>query len=250
MSDEKRATARMFGRAARRYRDSDVHREGDDLATIGEWCREATRALDVATGAGHTASALADAGIGTVVAVDAAREMVATAVRTYDVPGVVADAERLPFAADSFSAVACRIAAHHFPDPDAFVEEAARVLEPGGTFAFEDNVAPEDDELASFLNGVERLRDPTHVALSPVSLWRERFERAGLRVEETRRAKITLEFDAWTERTEVTESDRAELERRFREASPAAKELFEVEFEGDSVSSFANPKALMRATRV
>lgn len=247
--DDKRRTATHFGGAAESYFESEVHRLGEDRKTLAAWCRDATRSLDVATGAGHTAGAIAEEGVPEVVAADAAPRMVATAVREYPVAGVVADAERLPFTDESFDAVACRIAAHHFPDPEAFVRDVARVLEPGGVFAFEDNVAPEDDELAAFLNGVERLRDPTHVELYPVSQWRAWFEAAGLSVEAVETAALTLEFDPWTERTGVSSDDRAELERRFREAPAAAKELFDVEFDGDLVVSFANPKGLIRARK-
>ncbi|MFC7203363.1 class I SAM-dependent methyltransferase [Haloferax namakaokahaiae] len=250
MTEEKRATASHFGQAADSYFESEVHRLGADRHTLASWCTDATRALDIATGAGHTAGAVAEAGVSNVVASDIAPEMVTTAVREYPVAGVVADAERLPFTADSFDAVTCRIAAHHFPDPEAFVAETARILEPGGVLAFEDNVAPEDDTLADFLNGVERLRDPTHVELYPVSQWREWFEDAGLEVEEVETAAITLQFEPWVERTNVAAEDIAELARRFREAPEGGHELFEVEFDGDSVVSFANPKALVRARKM
>ncbi|WP_396612416.1 class I SAM-dependent methyltransferase [Haloferax sp. S1W] len=271
MSDKKRETATHFGHAAESYFESEVHRRGEDRKTLAEWCQGATRALDVATGAGHTAGAIAEAGVPDVVASDASPEMVATAIREYPVSGIVADAERLPFSDAAFDAVACRVAAHHFPDPEAFVAEGARVLESGGVLAFEDNVAPEDAALADFLNGVERLRDPTHVELYTVSQWRDWFESVGLTIEAVETAKLTLEFDAWTERTGVSPDDRAELEHRFRDASDEAKDLFEVEFdEGsherqrvgsrrgsersertrrESVVSFANPKALIRARK-
>lgn len=255
MSDQrrhKRDTAASFGAAAEDYFESAVHRGSDDLRTLASWCADADadRALDVATGGGHTAGALAAAGVPTVVASDVSPEMVAVATREYDVAGVLADAERLPFSAASFDAATCRIAAHHFPDPEAFVTEVARVLEPGGTLAFEDNVAPDDGELATFLNGVERLRDPTHVELYTVEQWREWFEREGLAVETVESAAITLDFDAWAERTGVSEADRIELVRRFRDAPEDAHERFAVAFDEDgSVESFANPKALIRARK-
>ena len=73
--------------------------------------------LDVATGGGHVARRLREAGA-QVVTVDAAPGME---------PDVIAPADHLPFADVSFDAVACRIAAHHFPDVLAAVREMARV---------------------------------------------------------------------------------------------------------------------------
>nr|WP_223301889.1 class I SAM-dependent methyltransferase [Haladaptatus sp. R4] len=138
--ERKRATTDSFGAVAASYLDSDVHREGADLELLASWCDGASTALDVACGAGHTAGALAEtADADTVVAADATPEMVETATDAFPVVGTVADAERLPFSDEAFDAVTCRIAAHHFPNPDAFVSEVARVLAPGGVVAFEDN---------------------------------------------------------------------------------------------------------------
>lgn len=173
-SNQKSATADSFGESADGYLDSNTHREGEDLELLASWCDDATRALDVATGVGHTAGALVDAGIPDVVASDASPSMVATSVDSFPgARGVVADAERLPFATDAFDAVTCRIAAHHFPDPEAFVGEVARILRPGGTFALEDNVTPEDEALDSFLDRLEELRDPTHVRSYRTSTWQQ-----------------------------------------------------------------------------
>jgi SAM-dependent methyltransferase len=51
-------------------------------------------------------------------------------------PVVQADAERLPFADESFDLVACDFGAMTFADPDVTVPEVTRVLRPGGWFAF------------------------------------------------------------------------------------------------------------------
>jgi len=250
VSNDKRETARQFGDAADAYFESAVHRDSPDLETLARWCTDAdaTRALDVATGAGHTAGALLAAGFDDVVASDAAPAMVETAVDAYGPTGVVADAERLPFCDAAFDAVTCRIAAHHFPDPASFVDEAVRVLEPGGVLAFEDNVAPADPALADWLNGVERLRDPSHVALHSIAQWTDWFEAAGLRVDETETASIILDFDDWVDRTNVPPDDLAELQRRFCDAPPGAQDRFDVAFDAaGTVVSWANPKALIRA---
>ncbi|WP_440771009.1 class I SAM-dependent methyltransferase [Natronorubrum sp. DTA28] len=250
-SDAKRAAASSFDVAAGDYFDSDVHSQGADLERLADWCRDADAVLDVATGAGHVAGAIAERDVSTVVAVDASRAMVATAEREFDgVAGAMADAERLPFAANSFDAVACRIAAHHFPDPEAFVADVARVLRPGGTFAFEDNVAPPDPALESFLDRVERLRDPTHVRSYRTEQWCEWLEEQGFVVEESHHLTKTLEFDSWVAAQSVDADRRAELESILLDASSAATEFFEIEAEDGSVRSFANCKALVRATRV
>jgi ubiquinone/menaquinone biosynthesis C-methylase UbiE len=248
--DRKRQTADSFGVAAEAYLDSDVHRKGDDLDTLASWCAGATRALDVATGAGHTAGAVAATGVPRTVAADASPDMVATTVAEFGgVEGVVADAERLPFSSDSFDAATCRIAAHHFPDPEAFVDEVARVVEPGGTFAFEDNVAPEDEALGEFINRVEGLRDTTHVESYATSQWHEWLTDAGFEVEETLHLKKTLEFDPWTAAQSLSEETYREVEDVLLNASAEASAFFEVDVVDGSVESFANLKTLIRATR-
>ena len=251
-SNQKSATARSFGDSADGYRVSEIHREGADLETLTTWCEGSARALDVATGAGHTAGALVTAGVPTVVASDASPSMVATARESFpDVRGVVTDAEQLPFAADSFDAVTCRIAAHHFPEPEAFVDEVARVLCPGGTFAFEDNVAPEDNALDTFVNELEAMRDPTHFRSHKTSTWHRWLADAGFDVEETDHLMKTLEYEPWVNRIgTLDESDREAVHRFLLDASDEAANFFDVEYDEDgAVVSFGSLKALIRGVR-
>ncbi len=206
--ERKRATTDSFGAITASYLDSDVHREGADLDLLASWCEGASTALDVACGAGHTAGALAETtdAADIVVAADATRGMVETATDAFPVTGTVADAERLPFSDETFDAVTCRIAAHHFPNPEAFVSEATRVLTPGGVVAFEDNVVPDDDELATFYNRFERLRDSTHGEAYSATQWRDWFDEAGLTVDELTTTRRSLDYESWAERTNPGES--------------------------------------------
>src|SRR6185437_1049700 len=100
---------------------SAVHASGPSLArlvalvpTQREWS-----ALDVATGAGHTALAFAPL-VARVVASDITDEMLAqaaklaTARRLTNVETAHAEAGELAFPEASFDLVTCRLAAHHF----------------------------------------------------------------------------------------------------------------------------------------
>src|SRR5262249_17482018 len=146
------------GAAADAYVASATHVGGDDLDQLVAWAEGGPEkiALDVATGAGHTALALAPH-YGRVVASDLTDRMLETAAAFLGAQGARnvefrrADAEDLPFADASFDLVSCRIAPHHFDDVAKFVGEAARVLRPGGIFLLEDSVAPPDPEAADFL---------------------------------------------------------------------------------------------------
>lgn len=246
-ADRKRENAASFGGAADAYRDSAVHRDGADLDTLAEWCSDATRALDVACGGGHVAGALVDAGVATVVATDLACEMVETATETFPLEGAVSDAERLPFDADSFDAATCRIAAHHFPDPATFVREVGRVLAPGGVFAFEDNVAPADEDLAAFFDRFETLRDPTHAEALSRTEWQGVFEDAGFEVEESLTMRRKLDYESWVERTDPEEENRERLADLVR--STEAERVYGVAVEDGDVRNFGNRKLLVRARR-
>lgn len=66
---------------------------------------------------------------------------------------VVGDCEKMPFADNSFDIVINSESCHHYPDPQAFFNEVARVLKPNGMFVLRDMTGPE--KLMWFVNHVE-----------------------------------------------------------------------------------------------
>ncbi|MFB1066140.1 class I SAM-dependent methyltransferase [Natrinema sp. H-ect4] len=251
-TDRKQDVAAAFGDATDGYRDGAVLKEGTDLDQLVDWCQDATYTLDVATGAGHVAGALAETGVSRVVAADLSPEMVRTATTEYPrIEGVAVDAERLPFAADRFDAVTCRFAAHHFPDPAAFLAEVERVLEPGGVFALEDLCVPNDPELAAYVNRIERLRDSGHVETYSRTRWLELFEETDLTVETDREASRRLEVDAWLDRMDVPADRRREIRLLLSDAPAALEEAFDFQDAGDGerLESYRTSILLLRARR-
>ena len=175
---------------AQLYRESEAHREGEDLDLVIEWSDRAQTALDVATGGGHVARRLREAGVN-VVTVDAAPGMQ---------PDVVSRGEDLPFADESFDVVACRVAAHHFDDVAKALSEMARVSRDRVIVVdnlFLDDAAEEAD----------RRRDPSHVRNLSEEEWRHVFAAAGLRVDEVRRMPKPIEVEPWLERAATPEAD-------------------------------------------
>ena len=244
----------QFSRAADMYAVSE-HRAGSDLDTLIEFAEPVGDdvVLDVATGAGHVALALAPL-VSSVVATDLATGMVDKARERGAEAGVgnlecrVADAERLPFDDEAFDLVTCRIAPHHFVDIDAAVREAARVLCPGGRYVVVDSMSPDDPDLAAFLDMVERRRDPTHVRSYRRDEWMHIIDRAGLHLERVASLRKGRSFEFWLERGGVDGEDADELREMFRGASDAAREYFEIQIDGDVIKSFTDDKIVIRAT--
>ena len=157
-------------------------------------------ALDVATGTGNTALALAPF-VRRVIGLDLTREMLAHASRltqersVSNAEWVLGDASRLPFADDSFELYTVRAAPHHFTDFDGFLSEALRVLKPGGAAALVDCAPP--TAAREVLHDVEVRRDPSHVRSLTVSEWTERLEQAGFVVEVATSRELDWDFEDW-----------------------------------------------------
>jgi ubiquinone/menaquinone biosynthesis C-methylase UbiE len=227
-----------FGAFAASYATSQPHANGNSLARLIELAEPEPSwiALDVATGAGHVALALATR-LAHVVASDLTPQMLEVARGLARERGIgnmaVAEmrAEALPFADATFDLVTCRIAPHHFHDVGRFVAESARVLRRGGVFAVVDNVSPDAsimDGSASALsaaadeyNAFEKFRDPSHVRCLTLTGWRNVMAEAGFNERHVELLAKPMILGPWADQQKVGEQVKSGLSSMLRDGSGA-----------------------------
>jgi ubiquinone/menaquinone biosynthesis C-methylase UbiE len=246
--DAHRRNREQYAAVAANYATSESHASGDDLAWFAARAASVApgRALDVACGGGFSTRALAAAGH-RVVATDLTPESVAAARATTDsarVAWAAGSAEQLPVRHGSMNVVGCRIAAHHFADPARFVDEVARVLVPGGLFLLVDTTVPEDEDVARWLDDVERRRDPSHGRSWPPSRWRAVLSGARLTVDETQQYRKRHPLEPWLARSGCTGDRAEEVRRTFAEAPDAMRKAYLID-----ADSYTDTKLCLRATK-
>ena len=145
------------------------------------------QALDVGTGAGTLALALAPL-VHEVVGVDVVPELLerARAEAPANVTFVEGDATKLPFESESFDLVCCRRTLHHIARPELVVAQLTRVTRSGGRVFVDDQIAPVDPLAALDLDRFERARDPSHTRTLPDIDFRHLFEANGLVLQQVR----------------------------------------------------------------
>jgi len=209
-----RASRTQFDRQAACYGSGHILRDVSDVGAALDAIETAklTPALDVATGAGHTAVYLAGRGI-EVTAADISEGMLAETGKLAKERGLRIEtrqhtAEQLPYEDGSFGLVACRVAAHHFASVRDFLREAFRVLRPGGWLLVIDGAAPDDAPRAEeWLHRVEKLRDPSHGRFLSASAWRLLAEETGFRVSECKTRPFKQPDLEWYFRTAGTSEE-------------------------------------------
>lgn len=252
-TDVHEVVRKQFGAAAADYANTAVHISGPDLDALLEAgaFEGSERVLDLGCGAGHTTLAVARRA-GHVTGIDVTAEMLAEARAqaashgARNVEFLDGDACDVPFENASFDVVTCRFAAHHFPDMERSVREAARVLRPRGTYLLVDSLAPEDPGLDTFVNMVEYLRDASHVRNLRASEWRRLFEAAGLEAQVVYRAGLALDGADWVKRMRTPASRVAMIRELFDSATPKQRAAFEIR---DDPWGFSLPVGLISGVK-
>ncbi len=256
-AEQKARVQDYFSRTAESYVASTGHRTGADLGRLielGEWDKQ-QQALDIATGGGHTALAVAPH-VAQITVSDLTPTMLETARAFILLQGVTnavfveADAEHLPFPDASFDRVTCRIAPHHFPNIAQAVQEVGRVLKSGGLFLLIDNIAPSDPELDAFINKVEKWRDPSHGRACTSEEWHSFFAAAGLHVEHAEYIRKVFNYNDWTARALLSADEKVALERFMLDSSDSIQDHFAIKRRSDGhLESFIGDAILLKGRK-
>jgi ubiquinone/menaquinone biosynthesis C-methylase UbiE len=172
-------------------------------------------ALDVATGTGEFARALAPH-VSSIIGIDATDAMLEQGRRFVRQNGIENIAfqkgivEELPFKGQAFDIVASRYAFHHFGDPEPVLSEMARVCRAGGHVIVVDIVVPEES-MAEEYNYYERLCDPSHTRCLGFAELESLFRRSGLEVVSARQRDIEESVVEWMDFSLTRERQREEI---------------------------------------
>lgn len=201
----------QFGREAIKYLHSASHSNEAALARCLECAKpRGGPVLDVATGAGHVAYTFAPHSE-SVVALDVTQEMLDIVDRVAGERGLsnittkLAPAENLPFEAETFEGVTCRVAPHHFHDVRAFLSEVHRVLRPNGWFLLVDTIGIDDPLADQALQEIETLRDPSHIRNYTAAQWHSMVEEVGMTIRVSEQSSFPHNAFDWLNRMSVGE---------------------------------------------
>lgn len=253
--EKMRQVQSQFGAVAANYVTSPVHAHGQDLIWLVQTAAltGTEHVLDVGTGGGHAAFALAPHAA-EVVALDLTRPMLEVAQaeaytrNLHNITFLEGDTHTLPCEDNSFDVVTCRHASHHFPNVQQAVYEWRRVLKPGGKLVLIDSASPDEPDAEALLHNIEILRDPSHVRNHRFSVWTALLQEASFTVHEVREWGISLDVPSWTQRMRTPPEAVASIEALMRSASAATRERLGIK-EEQGVLSFTLPCALMMATK-
>lgn len=254
MEGEGDSVEKFFGEHAAEYSKSPSHAQGADLSALIEALspKPDGEALDVATGTGFTAVALARR-TRQVTGIDATEEMLEEAREFARKEGVrnvqfeLGDALGLRFADSSFDLVTARRAAHHFADVPRFLLQARRVLKPAGLLGVVDMSPPAGAEV--FANQIEKMRDSSHRRAFSVEEWRSMVSEAGFDLVSLKVLDETVSFEGWLYPVATGGEAERSVRGAWRSSSEEVRGLMRASFEGPEVSGWTKSRVVLAASK-
>ncbi len=244
-------TEEHWDQTAESYLNSTWHSNSkalDRMVRFANW--SGGKLLDIATGAGHAAFAFSER-VHSVVATDTSQGMLDIAGAEAKSRGIknisfeIADAMNLPFENQSFDWVVCRVAAHHFSDPEQFLREVKRVMKLDGEFLLIDTTGISEKNANSELDRFEKLRDPSHISDYSTFEWMNMIDSVGFKIIQVETQPKPLQMKEWLDRTRVKEPTRTEIINIVEKASGKLLKYFKPEGKGEAITFHLNETSFL-----
>jgi ubiquinone/menaquinone biosynthesis C-methylase UbiE len=247
-------TAEAWSKLGDNYAASNVHKFGPSLAKLIALARpnEHDVCLDIGTGAGHTAAALAQYAK-QVYGLDPAEGMLKAAGESY---GYLTNLEFTPgssedtgFPDNTFDIVTARHTLHHHPSMPRTLSEIKRILKPGGRLVIVDEITP-NENVNDWYHRLEVAKDPTHVRAYYVEEWKAFIKEAGLTwILGDADTKYHLDVESWIQRAKASDEQAEKVRQLFREANPESQKLFTIVYKDGNAITFDMPVMVMLAVK-
>lgn len=247
-------TANAWSNLGQNYASSAPHKSGPSISKLLALARAQKDdiCLDVGTGTGHTAAALAPF-VKEVYGLDPSEGMRKAAEEIYGDIGnlkfVAGSSETTGFPDNHFDIVTARHTLHHHPNIGKTMLELKRILKPGGRLIIVDEVTP-NTEVDDWYHELEITRDPTHFRAYYLHEWHSFVTNAGLNwIIGDSETRYTLDCESWIARMNPRPEQAEAVRTLFRTASDAAKTTFKIAYENGEAVSFSMPMAIILATK-
>ena len=177
-------------------------------------------ALDIATGTGEFARALAPQ-VTTVIGLDATDAMMEQGKKFIEQAGIEnvsfqkGVVQNLPFDDETFDIVASRYAFHHFADPKPVISEMVRVCKTGGHAIIVDIIVPDESTAAEY-NHYEWLCDQSHTRCLGYEEFQTYFRLFGMDVVSARTRVLEENLIEWMDFSLTEKEHREEILRAVR----------------------------------
>jgi ubiquinone/menaquinone biosynthesis C-methylase UbiE len=247
-------TAEAWSKLGDNYATSNVHKFGPSLAKLIALARpnEHDVCLDIGTGAGHTAAALAQHAK-KVYGLDPSEGMRKAAQASYGhltnlefVPG---SSEETDFPDNTFDIITARHTLHHHPSMPRTLEEIKRVLKPNGRLVIVDEITP-NEQVNDWYHSLEVTRDPTHLRAYYVEEWKAFIKEAGLTwVLGDTDTVYPLEVESWISRMQPSAEQAEKVRQLFRNADLETQKIFNIVYKDDNAVTFDMPMLVMLAVK-
>lgn len=244
----------FFGKHAGDYSRSRSHAGGRDLSALIRALKPKHDevALDVATGTGFTAVALARR-VGHVTGVDLTDEMLwqaRTLAQRKDLPNTrfeLGDALNISYPDLTFDIVTTRRATHHFSDVPRFLLEARRVLRVKGRLGIVDMSPPPGTE--AFTNRIERLRDASHAEAFTPEKWRTLVTEADFHLQSLSVLDEALTFGRWLYPVEEGGPEEKAVRAAWKSAPSKVRTLLKARVESGEIQAWMKSRVVLVASK-